>query len=340
MQSAFLACLMLVLPACAATSIRSQSPEEIAQSAIEARLVGEVAVPDGMRPVAVEAIALVTGLAGSGSDPQPSPERTALLDEMQKRGVINPNQVMASSGTSLVFVRGYLRPGVQKGDRFDVEVRIPSRSETTSLRDGWLMESRLREMAAIANSVHQGHVLALAKGPILIDPAAELNGDKTGPGRGRILGGGVALKSRPLRLVLKPDHRSVRNSAMIGTALNRRFSTFQQGIKHGVATPKTDEYVELILHPRYKDNISRTCRFYARLRSRNAGRAVGATQVVGTPVARSDNRGYGSSEAGSNRETRSRYSGKGDSFERSASAVLCRRGAGLSRRQPRCRAAG
>jgi flagellar basal body P-ring protein FlgI len=256
-QAAQLACLALLLPACAATSIRSQSPEAIADSAIETRLVGDIAVPDGMQPVAVEAVALVTGLDGTGSDPPAGPERSALLDEMQKRGVVNPNQVLASPSTSLVFVRGYLRAGMQKGDRFDVEVRVPSRSETTSLRDGWLMEARLREMAAIGDSVHQGHVLALAKGPILTDPAA---GDEAGAiaaNRGRILGGGVAQKSRPLRLVLKPEHRSVRNSAMIGTALNRRFSTFQQGIKQGIATPKTDEYVELIAHPRYKNNISR-----------------------------------------------------------------------------------
>src|SRR5579872_3682579 len=161
-QAALLACLIALLPACAATSIRSQSPEQIAESAIETRLIGDIAVPDGMQPAVVESVALVTGLPGTGSDQPPSPERTALLSEMQKRGVVNPNQLLASSSTALVFARGYLHAGIQKGDRFDVEVRIPTRSETTSLRDGWLMEARLREMAAIAGSVHEGHVLALA----------------------------------------------------------------------------------------------------------------------------------------------------------------------------------
>jgi len=39
--------------------------------------------------------------------------------------VDNPNEVLMSPNTSLVLVRGFLRPGTQEGDRFDVEVRIP-----------------------------------------------------------------------------------------------------------------------------------------------------------------------------------------------------------------------
>ena len=47
---------------------------------------------------------------------------------------------------SLVVVRGYLPPGVQKGDRIDVEVVVPPKSKTTSLRGGYLLHSRLREL--------------------------------------------------------------------------------------------------------------------------------------------------------------------------------------------------
>lgn len=252
-----IALLSASAPGCAATSIRSQSPEDIAAAGAERTLVGELAVPDGLQPVAVEAVALVTGLAGTGSDPHPGPERAALLNDMQKRGVINPNQVLASSSTSLALVRGYMRAGIQAGDRFDLEIRVPSRSETSSLRDGWLMESQLREMAALGNQIHEGHPLARAQGPILVDPAAESSGNTISQTRGRVLGGGIAKKSRPLRLVLKPDHRSVRNSSQIGAMLNRRFFMYHQGIKQGVATPKTDEYVQIEVHPRYKDNIPR-----------------------------------------------------------------------------------
>ncbi|MBL9124111.1 MAG: flagellar basal body P-ring protein FlgI [Planctomycetaceae bacterium] len=257
--------ICLLLGGCAGASVRSQSPEAEDLAADQIKLVGDFAVSHGMSTVHVEAIGLVTGLPGTGSDPEPSPERSALLDEMQKRGVIEPNKVLASPTTSLVLVQGFLRPGIQKGDRFDVEVRIPTRSETTSLRGGWLMETRLRELTPIDNQIREGYLLGLAEGPILVDPEQSGAENTVALGRGRVLGGGVAVKSRPMRLLLKPDARAtkeqgVRTAAAIEGALNRRFATYVGGIKTGVATAKTDEYLDLTVHPRYKDNIARYVR--------------------------------------------------------------------------------
>ncbi|NUQ66252.1 MAG: flagellar basal body P-ring protein FlgI [Pirellulales bacterium] len=240
-------------------AVRSQSPEEPDAASPETRLVGDMAVPFGMFPVKIEAVGLVTGLKGTGSDPRPSPQRAALLAEMQTRGVKSPNTILASQDTAMVLVRGVLPPAIQKGDRFDIEVRIPGRDDTSSLRGGWLLETRLKEMAAPPgeNQIHEGNVLALASGPVLVDPSASEKDNPVLLGRGRILGGGEALKSRPLALVLKPDHQTVLNSSRIETAVNRRFHTFQRGIKVGMAKAKTNEYVELTLHPRYKDNVQR-----------------------------------------------------------------------------------
>jgi len=251
---------VLVLCGCSswnAGAVRSQSPEEPARDHAGTPLVGELAVPYGLFPVTVENVGLVTGLRGTGCDPQPSPQRQALLSEMQTRGVVAPNTVLASGNASLVLIRGVLRPGIQKGDRFDVEVRVPSRSETSSLRGGYLLETRLREMAVLDNAIHEGHLLALASGPLLVDPAANAKTDPVLLGRGRILGGGVCLKSRPLALVLKPDQQSVLNSSRVETAVNKRFYTVNKGVHTGVAKAKTDQYVELVVHPRYKDNIER-----------------------------------------------------------------------------------
>jgi len=256
-------CGVVLLAGCSCLdlwNVRSQSPDGSEEGRIHARLVGDLAVPLNMHPVQVEAVGLVAGLQGTGSDPAPSPQRAILLDEMQTRNVDKPNQVLASPNTAMVLVRGVLRPGIQKGDRFDVEVRIPSRSETTSLRGGHLLETRLTELAVLNNQIHEGHLLALAKGPVLVDPSATDDQDRVLMGRGRILGGGVALKSRSLGLVLKPGQQNVFNSSRIATAINKRFHTFQQGVKVGVATAKTDQFVELIVHPRYKDNITRYIR--------------------------------------------------------------------------------
>ena len=238
-------------------AVRSQSPDDEQADRVRPRLVSEMAVPYGMFPVQGEHVGLVVGLRGTGSDPAPSPQRSALLDEMQTRGVANPNRILASKNTALVLVRTVLRPGVQPGDRLDVEVRIPSRSETTSLRGGRLLETRLKEMALLNNQFHEGHLLALAEGPVMVDPTAKEQEDKVLLGRGKVLGGAIAKRARPVGLVLKPRHQNVINSSRVAAAINKRFHTFDKGIKTGVARPKTDEFIELAVHPRYKDNIPR-----------------------------------------------------------------------------------
>jgi flagellar basal body P-ring protein FlgI len=246
-----------VLAGCSGPFIRSQSPELDADEP-RAKLVGDYAVAYGMHPVKVEAVALVTGLPGTGSDPEPSPQRDELLSEMKAYGVGSPNQILSSGTASLVLVRGYLRAGIQQGDRFDVEIRVPNRSGTTSLRGGWLMESRLAEMAVLQGTLREGSLLAKAQGPVLVDPSADDRDDNhVAAGRGRVLRGGIALKSRPLALVLKPDHRGVQFSSQIGSAVNRRFHTYVGGTKKGVANPKDDQHVDLIVHPRYKNNVDR-----------------------------------------------------------------------------------
>jgi hypothetical protein len=160
----------------------------------------------------------------------------------------------------MVLVRGFLRPGIQKGDHFDVELRVPTRSECTSLRGGWLMETRLRQYAEIKAQVLEGKILALARGPVLVDPSAEGERDRLKLTRGRVLGGGIAAESRKLGLAIRPEHQNVMTSAQMGNAINQRFHSFESGIKHGVATPETDKYIELVVHPRYKDNVERYMR--------------------------------------------------------------------------------
>jgi flagellar basal body P-ring protein FlgI len=258
---AWLWCVWITLAGCSALSTptpHAQPVEETDAAKSSTNLVGDIARPYGLLPVAVEAVALVTGLNGTGSDPAPCPQRSALLEEMQSRGVHNPGALLTSKNTSMVLVHGVLPPGVQKGDHFDVEIRIPARSDTTSLRGGYLLEADLREMAVLDdNRVHRGKPLGLAQGPVMVDPAADAKNDRVALGRGRVLGGGVALKSRDLGLALKPGHQAVTNSARIATAVNKRFYTSPKGVQVGVAKAKTDKYVELTVHQRYKDNINR-----------------------------------------------------------------------------------
>ena len=119
--------------------------------------------------------------------------------EMKRREVANPNEILSSKNTSMVLVRAFLRPGIQEGDRFDVEVRVPSGSETTSLRNGWLLSTRLCEMAVLDQQIHEGHVLGIAEGPVLVDPTADPKSSPVLTTRGRILSGGITTNEGDCR---------------------------------------------------------------------------------------------------------------------------------------------
>ncbi len=254
--------LTILATGCMGPVLRQQSPAvQIPEDdSPDTNLIGDVAHPYGMGYVKLEAVALVTGLQGTGEDPQPSPQRAAMLGEMNRREVENPNQVLASPNTALVLVRGLLKPGIEAGEQFDIEVRAPSRSSTISLRGGQLLETRLTEMAVLGGQIRQGHLMAIAEGAVLVDPNADSPKDMARARIGRVLGGGRVLKSRSLGLILDHEQQSVRMSQSISKSINKRFYSYFEGQRRGVATPKTDEYIELKLHPRYKDNVGRYMR--------------------------------------------------------------------------------
>src|SRR5262245_17847204 len=133
---------------CAMPLFRGQTPDVEAEAVPEkkAEMIGDFVRPVGLNPIKLESVALVTNLDNTGSDPPPSEQRQVLIAEMQSHDVRQADNVLASPTTSMVYVRTYLPPGVQKGDVLDVEIRVPMQSETTSLRGGWLMQSRLRQM--------------------------------------------------------------------------------------------------------------------------------------------------------------------------------------------------
>lgn len=246
---------------CMGPVLRPQSPESslLKNADSDTTFVSDVAHPYGMNYLKVEAVAMVTGLKHTGEDPPPTPQRAALLNEMNRREVAHPNEMLASPNTALVLVRGFLRPGIQAGDRFDIEVRTPTRSDATSLRGGKLLETRLTETAVLDHQIRTGHLMAVAKGAVLVDPSADVD-DAAHATKGRVLRGGIATKSRNMGLVLDHERQSIRVSQQVGKAVNRRFHSFIEGRSKGVATPKTDEFVELVLHPRYKDNVGRYMR--------------------------------------------------------------------------------
>ena len=219
--------------------------------------VADLSVAIGMNYLKVESIGLANSLNNSGSAPPTGAHRSLLTDEMLTHEVENPSQLLDSSNTSLILARGYLPPGVRKGDHFDIEVRLPAHSNTTSLRDGWLLRSRMREIAVLNQAVHSAHVAALADVPILVRSVFRGNDDSNNEHTGLILGGGISQMDRPLGLVVKSKHASVRTSTRISSSINKRFLQYHQRSKSGVASAQRDNYIELSVHASYRNNVSR-----------------------------------------------------------------------------------
>lgn len=250
-------------------SLRSQSPDEESsetedfETKVDTPFVGDYTQIVGKNLIALQGVGLVTGLNGTGGNPPPSVHREALLREMRRRNVKNPNQILRSPSTALVIVKAYLPPLIQKGETFDVEVYLPGNSEATSLEGGWLMESYLAEQAMIqGRGLLKGHILAKAQGAILIPPISEDDRKKAVAGimrRGRILSGGLSVTpDRDLALYLRNDFKSIRNAQRIADRIGGRFFHFDKyGIEEPLAEAKTDKKVVLKLKPRYKHNDSR-----------------------------------------------------------------------------------
>jgi len=248
---------------CATPLFRGQSPEiDEAPDAAEQgpELVGDYARPVGLDWKKIEAVALVTNLDNTGSDPPDTEKRRMLISEMQSHEVRQPDKVLASPTTSMVMLRALLPPGVQKGDQLDVEVRVPVGSETTSLRGGWLMQSRMRQMEVMGSSLLRGSIDGLAVGDVLVDAIFDGTTDRVHETRGRVLGGGTALASREIGLGISKGDASIRMSALIGKSINNRFFTSEAGVKKGVANPERDNYLGLAVSTRYKHNLARYLR--------------------------------------------------------------------------------
>lgn len=261
--------LEAMTPASWASKLRLQSPDkDKADGAVDefdtevkTPMVGDYTTVAGLNLLTLRGVGLVTGLDGTGGDPPPSVFRTALMEDMRRRGVRNPNTILRSPDTALVVVRAYLPPLINEGEKFDVDVRLPGGSEATSLKGGWLMKCRLSEQAIVpGRGLLKGNPYAKAQGPILVAAGAE--GDSGSRAsllkRGRILGGGVSLESRDMALFLRNDFRSVRNSHRIASRIGQRFHQYDEyGLKEPLAEAVTDRKIELKILRRYKENFPR-----------------------------------------------------------------------------------
>ena len=245
---------------------RAQSPEDTEANllafaddpVVSTNYVGLVTGVWGNNYAKIEGVGLAGNLDGTGSNPKPGWQTDHLTKELSSREDIdNPKTLLADDDTSMVLVKGYLPPGIRKGDNFDLEIRTAPKSDTTSLFDGRLSRTRLRTLQVLGRRVREGHVLGLGQGSILIDSMFESRQDQSNHVRGWVLGGGIATEDRPLGLTIRTDNHTFRTSSDIAAAINERFTTVENQGRVGCATAKTDKLIELVVPREYKHNVGR-----------------------------------------------------------------------------------
>jgi flagellar basal body P-ring protein FlgI len=224
-------------------------------------LVGELTQVVGGHWILLEGAGLVVDLNGTGEDPPPSEARHAVLEDLKRRGVPNPNKILKMPGVTVVIVTGYVPALIRKGDHFDLEVRLPDGSKVKSLNGGRLMPTWLREhLHDQSGSDHTSHQFAMAEGPILVSSSHKNVADQAGVlRRGRIVAGGTwKWEDRDLDMYLRNDLRSERNAVRVANAIGRRFFDYDRhGQRIPLAEAKTDQKIKLKVMPKYRDNYPR-----------------------------------------------------------------------------------
>lgn len=228
---------------------------------IDTPLLSEYMSVQGNSIVVLRGVGLVTGLDGTGGDPAPSALRTQLQNEMARRGVKNPKHVLASPNTALVVITAYLPAMVRKDQRFDVRVTLPKNSNATSLKGGWLLETRLfEEQNFDGRSSLKAQEYAVCGGAILTSLGVRANQEDKQAElmSGTIPGGAISRVDRDLSIVLRTDKRSFRNSTRIANAVSERFHRYNSfGQKISCAEAKTDSMIQLKTHEQYINNFPR-----------------------------------------------------------------------------------
>ena len=189
-------------------------------------LVGEMTQIVGGYWIQLEGAGLVVDLNGTGEDPPPSEARHAVLEDMKRRGIPNPNKILKMPNVTVVIVTGYVPALIRKGEHFDFEVRLPDGSKVKSLNGGRLMTCYLREHLPVAGTDHTSHEFAVAEGPVLVGSSYKSTSDQAGMmRRGRVVAGGtwkwedrflgrVSEKRLPQRAQRNPYRRGDRTAVL------------------------------------------------------------------------------------------------------------------------------
>jgi hypothetical protein len=207
---------------------------------LDLRIMSDVADFGNDGPLQVHGVGLVTGLAGTGHCPDGEYRnlleqyllknlgpRDGHLDNVPKE--TNVQRILDNPNNCLVIVSGFIPAGARKGDRFDVDIKLPIGSKAASLAGGYLHLSVLRVYEAVSNLSNNpksqtdgrllpGHIFADAKGPLVV--AFGDNVDAHELKHAKVWLGGASRITRPYHLVMRNDEKSIKLANKLARQIN------------------------------------------------------------------------------------------------------------------------
>lgn len=214
-------------------------------------LISQIGAPI-LTQTRLQNIALVTQLHNTGGPIRASSQREKILNTMRVNSVNNPNAVLDDDTTTMVVAHVNVLPAAKKGEILDIAVDLSSHSTSTSLANGWVMESSLMEMSQLGGQVREGFERAAIRGRIVT--RKQITGDDSPEAelQGIIVGGGRLLKSRQLGVSISKDFADALTMRAIVPAINNRFTHFDGTKKTGIAKPRQDSLIEIAIPPKYE----------------------------------------------------------------------------------------
>ena len=225
------------------------------------RLVQDLARPANVDVARIEGATLVRGLRGTGADEPPSSYQQLVLNDLsrdidKKR---TAKSEIASLNTAIVLLSADIPPGARKGDRFDATIKLLPNSEATSIQNGYVEDAEMYQYMT-ADIIRRGYLLGVVNGYVTLDPSEIEKDSPIAYKEGKIIGGAVVSRSRPIWLEIKEEERSAGVAQRIEDVVNKRFSYTKAGYagRRKVAEAKAGAArINLEVPEEYQDNVIR-----------------------------------------------------------------------------------
>jgi hypothetical protein len=260
--------LLATLAGCTQPQARGQREEESDRERYPVKLVGDVTTFGNADPIPVHGVGLVEELDGTGGPAPSGGLRDTLEHDLVQQRVPDVKARLRSDDCAMVQVAALVPAGARKGDRIDVEIRLPPGSKATSLRGGRLRRCMLYNHEFLGNvsaeyagtnAALKGHPIALAEGNLLVGFGSGDEGERMKSAR--IWEGAACRIDRPFHLLMNANQQYVRVAANVADRINAAFQgAFSGGPDSEIASAKSNSFVLLGMPPQYKHNPQRFLR--------------------------------------------------------------------------------